>query len=351
MSDVRINPQTGLPEVWTGTGYEPLPTYSASDFGMFGTVGQDPGSPDSSGMTMDPSTGQLVPWNTPKFGFSPEAAAKYGDLFGGASPNNWMLTSGGQGGMDFLLKSGDKEGTRVSYTLKDGKYVPSVAGTQQWNTSPTAKDYMPLAILGGGLAAAFAPATAAAAGAAGSAAGSAPGWAGAGLFDAAAAGGGVGGWIAPQGLAAAGGAAAGSAPGWKGAGLYDAAVGGGGTSGWIGAEGLGGGLLNGAKGIAEKIGPSNLMKLGGLLGGVLGGGAAGQSDAAGDPYAGVQPIGTPTMYGGNAAPPSFQTVGPTETERRMTQQYLPALFGQGLLGGNMVSPVRRDLLGSTKWAY
>lgn len=82
--------------------------------------------------------------------------------------------------------------------------------------------------------------------------------------------------------------------------------------------------------------PAIQKLLGGAAGSLLGkltGSDSGGSGSGAGPTGG--PVQVPTMYGGTGGNggtggmPTFQTYGNTETERRMTQQYLPSLFQQG----------------------
>jgi hypothetical protein len=114
----------------------------------------------------------------------------------------------------------------------------------------------------------------------------------------------------------------------------------------------GGGSSNPLGSLGETLlkNPNLLKGAATLVGGLLGqrGAETGSGSGSGN-WPDAPPNTPPQMYGGNAAPPTFQTVGPTETERRMTQQYLPSLFQQqgGLLGGR-VPPIRRGLFGITR---
>lgn len=146
------DPSKGSYGVNTGSGYEWLPTYDAADFGQQTKFVQG-WNPEWG----DQETGQGQ-WEYDQegnrgytqsyYGLNPDSASKYGDLFGGGRQNNWQMEYGSDpnAGFNALLKSGDKEGTRVQYTLQDGKYVPKITGMQQWDTND-AKQNLALAKL------------------------------------------------------------------------------------------------------------------------------------------------------------------------------------------------------------
>jgi hypothetical protein len=294
-----------MPLIWTGQSYEDIPNIAASDLQY--TPAYEYGSSDS------PQT-QRANW-----GFSnyQDALGKYGNLAGMNSlSHNWQTSYDPSNPDTFslLTKSGDKEGTRINFSRQGDQFVPQVQGTEGWNTSPTAMDYMPYAIMA-------APFAAAAMGAGAAGGGGLLGGEGismlpaSNLFEGATLAA-----NAPTSLAAGAGGALGGLSFAPASNVFEGATMAPGAPTSIAGAGGSTGLLNSAKGIAEKIGPSNLLKAGSLVGGMLGGGAAGSQQEA--PAAPVTP---PSMWGGNPAMPQFQGQGNTETERRMNK-YLPSLF-------------------------
>lgn len=141
-SGIRGFADGGYIPVWTGTGYEQIPTeIAASD------LRYTPGF--ESGASSDGASGQ---WNPGSMGFTDEARARYGNMGTmNATSNNWMsmYDPNDPNSMKVMVKSADKAGTIIPYTLKDGRWTADTSGvnTVGWNTNPTASDYMPYAII------------------------------------------------------------------------------------------------------------------------------------------------------------------------------------------------------------
>lgn len=261
-------------------------------------------------------------------------------------------------GFTAMLKTADKEGTRFRYALQNGQYVPvEELGKQYWDSNSRLMSQFGLAaasIIGGGmLAAAAAPGGGA--GAAGSAAGSAaPSMTTYGLLDTSLA---LPGTTFVQGVAPVAGMTAADYAAAYGPSVgepisYSGMTNGIGSlgSGWgmpggvVAGEG-GAATFGGASGLASTglwdtaknyvTDPKNiptLIKAGSMIGGLLGdNGSSSGGSGSGVP---MNPVPPPTMYGqgspsGGLLGGSWGALGPTETERRMRQQYLPSLLGSG----------------------
>lgn len=134
------DPAKGSYGVNTGSGYEWLPTYDAADFGQQSKFvqGWNPewGDSETGNPQWEYDQEGNRGYTQNYYGLNSDAASKYGDLYGGARHNNWRMDfSTDPNSWSALLKSGDKEGTRVKYVLKDGKYVPQIAGRETWDTN------------------------------------------------------------------------------------------------------------------------------------------------------------------------------------------------------------------------
>lgn len=390
--------------VWTGAGYHKVPTLAAGDvtatqrFTPYAAQG-DAGLPD--GLVVDPNW-QYTPDGSPSYGTMSE-------YWGIADPTKYGLpdhfnnfTGGGtsQDELNYLLKSGDKEGTKIKYVRQeDGSYKPVYEGVEFWDTNDSRQN---MALLSIAMAPVLAYAGQALTGVQGvNSMTGAGGTALAGSADAALYGGMAG--------AGAGGAAAGGGLLSSGAmNPYDAALMAGGEpiagSGFSGASsgttafgqpftagatlsGAGeaagslfglpnmGGVPGAVAGGAFSGSPTDLYSptLGGSPGGAadflsssattptggtpsttgmpdwmknlspnlvkglltLAGGIAGKPSDSGSgsgTQAAIPPTTIPKLYGegGTSGPGlmnSWGAMGPTETERRMRQQYLPGLLG------------------------
>lgn len=285
--------------VWTGTGYHPIPKIAAIDVGDLATWRPE-GVSDGA-------------WeNSPKFTGYGITGGDYGLPTG---YNSWHQEGGDANAFNYLLKSGDKEGTKVTFTKNGDYYVPSSAGTFGWDSNQGKQNLQLAAVLGSALGGMY-------------------GFGGEGA--AAGAGGEAGGLLGDMSYEAIFGGA-----------LPEGTLSGmpfeiGGAGAAAGAAGAGAEFLSQAGSLLSN---PNVLKGIGLLGGTLLGGSSQEPGGSpGDPYANVQPVPTPQMYGGNPAIPQFQTQGNTETERRMVQQYLPSLFPSGGLLAK-TQPYRRSLLG------
>lgn len=363
--DTRTDAQGNL-QIWTGTGWQTIPKISQGDLSFNAARrGEDQGVGDSA----TPGA-----YYNPDVGFSSsDLLSKYGvGQFGGMS-NNWSTSWDGsnQNQFDLLMKSADKEGSQIRYTLKDGYYVPEVTGSTYWDTNNGDQnlDLLKLAAMGVGMGT-FGPMFEAAmsgAGAAGEVGGVLSSGAmnpydallmangepiagsgfslsssglpsfgqaftpGATLTAAGEAGGSLWGLPNLMGVPGAveGGAFAGSL-----ADLSSPSLGGG--SNMLAPPGAGGppAVSPTTSTIPQALqdlikSPSALKALGMLGGGLLGkltGGDNGTSGGARVPTGG--PVSVPKMYGeGSGGVLSWGAMGPTETERRMRQQYMPGLLG------------------------
>jgi hypothetical protein len=127
-----------------------MPSFMTSDLSYTGPQLQQMG--DSGGY--DPADmGSINLANAGRYGH-------FSNLAGSAIGNtNYEIGGITRGGPDpfagdtfgLQMKSGDKQGTYVTYKKQGDRWVPQVetAGTREWNTNPTARDYAPLAIVGG----------------------------------------------------------------------------------------------------------------------------------------------------------------------------------------------------------
>jgi hypothetical protein len=357
--------------VWTGTGYQLIPKAGAGDFGqwskpIYGMFSSGDG--ESWGQI-----GQEEGWGLTNAGLFQNGLL---NPFDQRDSNNFMWQAGDQNGATYLLKNADKQGTEIQYVRQqDGSYMPVVKGFQDWNTNPTSRNIAALAMAtiaaGGALAAGggFGGGAGAASGtgaASGAGAGSVAASSGGSLLGELTAGGLTGGATGSAGTfggMTAGGSLSGltagssalvpsSLAGSLGPG-FAAGLGGLGSitptastlAAWdalapsiTGVAGSSPGMFDG---LMDKAGnyltdPKNLstiVKAGGLLSGMVGGANSGDNTTAGGPRS-VAPSTIPQMYGGSPQGllGGWGQMGPTETERRMRQNYLPSLLGAGPWG-------------------
>lgn len=343
--------------LWTGAGYENLPTFDASMLGY---------TPEWFSQSGDSSI--RYPGS---FGFQDYNAAlnKYGPGFArmSATDSNYFTEYDPNNPNTFKLniKSADKQGTPIEYTRQGDQWVPTqTLDPFYWNTNPTNNNRGMLTVAAAALGGALMGPQAAA----GNAVADTSLGVGSTLLGDVMPAGGAGIYGATPGISGAAGAggllgaetlanpyaltaeelAAGSpyanfatTPGnaaelagltGNSASLFTPGAGviPGEMSGAMAAPFAGGGITS--SGVPDWLkNPKNIDLLAkgvGLIGGGLAGSGAQEGAAAGGPTPSIpQPV--PTMYGGAAAPnlPSWGAMGPTETERRMRQQYLPGLLG------------------------
>ncbi len=293
-----------------GGGFFDAPTFQYSDF----TSGVDNNEWDYNafGVTGDSGPVRNARYGQSYFEMTPEAIARHGLPSNlnrawtgeGTSPQwtnpNYMLTGSSLDDIGLMVKSAQHEGSTIGYRREGDQYVPYMQGRQQWDTNASTDNRGMLIVAG----AAAAGAGAAAYGAGG----------------------------------AAGGAGEGAGSFW-GSGMGDLGAAGTGATSAPGAASAGGGLS--VSDLASQAGQSvqdyvsnpqnwsQIAKLGGMLAGGLAGGQGGSGQ--GGAQAAI-PAPVPTMWGGNAGGLSRQQgptgpMGPTETERRVRQDYLPGLLG------------------------
>jgi hypothetical protein len=307
-----------MASVFTGTGYHELPVFGLDQVGMV----DDPTFRDD---------GTNLQWDYQTQSFVPRQRLIYG-AFGDNNDTNWMPLGGDANSFSYMLKSGDKEGTIVDYARQGDQYVPTIRGTQAWDTNE-GKGNLGLGIAAG-MIGGFAAAPYLMPGA--TAAPAAPGTMTTyGVLDTSMALPGT--TITPASL---------TAPGTMTTyGVLDKSMA---LPGTKFVEGVAPSLLSQVGNTLLKN-PSLLNSLGTLAGGALGKATEGDGGSGGS--GGYNPVTAPQMWGG-AKPPTFNTYGPTQTERYMRNEYLPSLFSgaqqstQGLLGplGSYGDAVRRGLL-------
>jgi hypothetical protein len=222
--------------------------------------------------------------------------------------NNFLNTGGDQDTLNYLYKSGEKEGTQITYKRDGDYYVPQVNGTQGWDTNADSSGAVGLNVAKV-LATPFAVNALQSAGMLGQGAASPGTMTTYGMLDTSMA--------LPGTQFVAGAAGPGTMTTY---GVLDKSMALPGTQFVDGVSGVPS-LLNKATGLLSN---PNALKGLGMLGGALAGGATDSGSGGGPTPATQQPV--PTM---GQATPTFGTYGPTETERYMTQQYLPGLFGRG----------------------
>ena len=289
--------QDGTLYVWTGSGYQAAPKIAASSTGMT----QKPIYGNVSGG--DQYWGGITGYEDWGHGITGDYALN--DL----NPNNWHYLSGDENSFNYLLKSDDKAGTQITYTRDGDYYNPTMNGVYGMDTNNGQQNIMLASILAAPLAVAGAQAGLAAGAGAGSMA--SPGVMSTyGLLDTSLA-------LPGTTFASGVGAGAGSLTSY---GILDGSVALPGTQ-----------ITPYSPSIWSQAGnylmknPSLLKGVGTLAGGLLGDATTPDVQSGGPSPATNVPV--PQMYGGNPAIPQFNTVGNSESERRMMQQYLPGLFG------------------------
>jgi hypothetical protein len=301
--------------VWTGSGYQAIPKVAASDYGtwekpIYGSYSSGDGE----------SWGQIGS----ETGYGIKSLPGLLNPYDQRDSNNFMWTRGDENSATYQLKSADKEGTQVTFQ-RDGDYYMPLLGapgewdrtTVNWDTNPSKRNIAALAmatIAAGG-------ALAAGAGAGGGAGQSLTSY---GVLDASAALPGT--TITPAAL---------SAPGTMTTyGVLDTSLAAPGTTFTSGNTSLLGSLGQQAGNyLTDPKNLSTIVKAGGLLSGMVGGANSGDNTTAGGPRS-VAPSTIPQMYGGSQQGllGGWGQMGPTETERRMRQNYLPSLLGSGPWG-------------------
>lgn len=132
-----------MARVWTGSGYQDIPTFDAADFGtfqeaQFGSTGDNPLFAERWG-----------------FGNRNDSMAKYGPGWGRLAQYgdpNYQILSNDANGFRARIKSGDKEGTEINWKLVDGKYVPQSIGEKSyWDTNNASSNLGIASVLGAGL--------------------------------------------------------------------------------------------------------------------------------------------------------------------------------------------------------
>ena len=127
--------------IWTGTGYQAIPKIAAADVGDMTRAEQ------SGSYTQGDND---VAWRTPGFsGYGITNMDPYGDL-AKMGQFNWSPQQyGTKDSFNYLLKSGDKEGSLVNYRLQDGYYTPTMAGVQGWDTNNSDRNMALLRVASG----------------------------------------------------------------------------------------------------------------------------------------------------------------------------------------------------------
>jgi hypothetical protein len=148
--------QQGNLFVWTGSGYQKIPTIAQGDAGQYRTPGMQflGGFGDSGDYTSQQGSGA-----EDMFGITDPN--KYGLNF---DPSSWMQIKN-QGGstndpnaFSYQLKSGDKQGSMIDYTLDPatGQYRPNLRGDTYWDTNTNKQAWkaaIPFAAMGAAMAA------------------------------------------------------------------------------------------------------------------------------------------------------------------------------------------------------
>ena len=134
-------------QIWTGTGWETIPKIAASDLSYYDPT-KDVSANGAYTIRRNPTTGDYEkfyanmgdgPARTevvnPGYSFVGDAS-KYGNL---ANMNNfstnWLIENATPDSFNLTVKSGDKAGSQIKYTLKDGQWVPEFMGDIAWDTN------------------------------------------------------------------------------------------------------------------------------------------------------------------------------------------------------------------------